>query len=118
MRRAPPRPRRRQPRAAEAGRRRGRRAAQGLRPVPDPDRGTLASGAVLPNERPSTALKPDDWNDLDIVLDANILRPIVNTAPPGGGAADDEIGKFGPVAIYVGGTGEVRFKDVAYRDLG
>ena len=81
-------------------------------------RGPLASGAVLPIERPSTALKPNDWNDLDIILDANMLRPIVNTALSGGGAADDENGTFGPVAIYVGGAGEVRFKDVAYRDLG
>ena len=26
-------------------------------------------------------------------------------------------GKYGPIALYVGGTGEVRFKDVAYADL-
>ena len=24
----------------------------------------------------------------------------------------------GPIALYVGGTGEVRFKDLAYKDLG
>jgi Domain of Unknown Function (DUF1080)/FG-GAP-like repeat len=62
--------------------------------------------------------KADDWNDIDIVLDANILRPIVNGRPTGGGAADEEAGKFGPVALYVGGTGEVRFRDVGYKDLG
>ena len=33
-------------------------------------------------------------------------------------SADEEIGKFGPVALHVGGTGEVRFKDVAVKDLG
>src|SRR5260370_21861516 len=63
-------------------------------------------------------LKPDDWNDIDIVLDANILRPTVNGRPIGGGAADEDLGKFGPVALYVGGTGEVRFRDVGYKDLG
>ena len=63
-------------------------------------------------------LKSDDWNDVDIVIDANILRPIVNGRPTGGGAADEEAGKFGPVALYVGGTGEVRFRDVGYKDLG
>ena len=26
-------------------------------------------------------------------------------------------GKYGPIALYVGGTGEARFKDVAYADL-
>ena len=50
-------------------------------------------------------LKADDWNDIDIVLDANILRPIVNGRPTGGGAADEDAGKFGPVALYVGGDG-------------
>ena len=35
----------------------------------------------------------------------------------GGGAADDDLGKFGPIAIYVGGSGEVHFRDVSYRDL-
>ena len=63
-------------------------------------------------------LKADDWNDIDIVFDANILRPIVNGRPTGGGAADEDAGKFGPVALYVGGTGEVRFRDVGYKDLG
>ena len=52
-----------------------------------------------------------------MVVDANIFRPWVNTASNGGGAADDEVGKFGPIAIYVGGSGEVRFRDVSYRDL-
>jgi 3-keto-disaccharide hydrolase/FG-GAP-like repeat len=63
-------------------------------------------------------LRPDDWNDVEIVLDANILRPIVNGRPSGGGAADEEGGKFGPIAIYVGGSGEARFRDVSYKDLG
>jgi hypothetical protein len=64
-----------------------------------------------------TALKPNDWNDLDVVIDANIMRPWVNTDAGGGGAADDDLGKFGPIAIYVGGSGEVHFRDVSYRDL-
>ena len=64
-----------------------------------------------------SALKPNDWNEVDFVIDANIMRPWVNTSASGGGAADDELGKFGPIAIYVGGSGEVRFRDVSYRDL-
>ena len=62
-------------------------------------------------------LKPNDWNDVDVVIDANIMRPWVNTSGSGGGAADDDLGTFGPIAIYVGGTGPVHFRDVSYRDL-
>ena len=80
-------------------------------------RGVLPSGATLPDLSEPTALKPNDWNDVDVVIDANIFRPWVNTSANGGGAADDEVGKFGPIAIYAGGSGEVRFRDVSYRDL-
>jgi hypothetical protein len=34
-----------------------------------------------------------------------------------GGVVEDAAGKYGPVALYVGGTGAARFKDVAYADL-
>ncbi len=82
-------------------------------------RGVLPSGATLPNltDPPSFDLKPNDWNDVDVVIDANIFRPWVNTSASGGGAADDEVGVFGPIAIYVGGSGQVHFRDVSYRDL-
>jgi Domain of Unknown Function (DUF1080)/FG-GAP-like repeat len=67
--------------------------------------------------QPNT-IKSDDWNDVDIVLDANILRPSLNGRSTGGGTADDELGRFGPVALFAGGEGEVRFRDVSYKDLG
>jgi hypothetical protein len=31
--------------------------------------------------------------------------------------AEEEFGRYGPLALYVGGAGEVHFKDVAYKDL-
>ena len=34
-----------------------------------------------------------------------------------GGAADEALGAFGPIGFYVGGTSEVRFRDVSYKDL-
>ena len=80
-------------------------------------RGVLPSGAALPNIAEPSDLKPNDWNDVDVVIDANIMRPWVNTSGSGGGAADDEVGTYGPIAIYVGGTGQVHFRDVSYRDL-
>ena len=40
-----------------------------------------------------------------------------SSSASGGGAVDDDMGTFGPIALYVGGTGEVRFRDVSYKDL-
>ena len=69
---------------------------------------------------PSNAFKPNDWNRFEALVDADILRVGVNPHRPAGyndGTAGLEVatdgngGNFGPVALYVGGTGEVRFKE-------
>jgi FG-GAP-like repeat len=49
------------------------------------------------------------------------LNAGAGTGGPGGlgaGVTEDESTGFGSIGLYVGGTGEVRFKDVAYKDLG
>ena len=80
--------------------------------------GTLPDGAPLPIARPDPALRSGDWNTIELVLDANILRPFLNDLTGGvsGGVADEEFGRYGPIALYAG-SGEVRFKDIAYKDL-
>jgi hypothetical protein len=78
----------------------------------------MPGGIEPPIARPVTGLKAGDWNDVEIVLDANILRAFLNDAGGiSGGVAEDEYGRFGAIALYAGGTGEVRFKDVSYKDL-
>ena len=72
---------------------------------------------TLPFTRPDTSLHPNDWNEIEFMLDANIVRAVMNNGSENGGATDDE-SSYGPIALYVGGTGEVRFKDLAYKDLG
>jgi len=79
--------------------------------------GRAAAPAGLPITAPKPGLKADDWNHVEIVLDASIVRPFLNDSPVAGAAAEETIGNYGPVALYVGGSGEVRFKDVAYSDL-
>ena len=76
-----------------------------------------AAPVTLPITRPVPGLRPDDWNQVEVLIEANIIRSYINDGGEIGGAADDDAGRFGPVALYVGGSGEVRFKDVAYKDL-
>jgi hypothetical protein len=74
-----------------------------------------------PYTRPTYSYKPGDWNPLEILLDANNMRVWFNDGPEGGvttGRVDDDTARYGAIALYVGGTGEVRFKDVELKDLG
>jgi hypothetical protein len=82
-------------------------------------------GAGLPPDsplpRPDYSYRPNEWNPLEVILDANYLRAWVNDGPEAGttnGQTDDDAASYGPVALYVGGTGEVRFKQVELKDLG
>ncbi len=79
----------------------------------------MPRGMASPIPRPVTGLRAaGEWNTIEIALDANILRAFLNDAPGiSDGVADSEFGAFGPFALYVGGTGEVRFKDVSHKDL-
>ena len=75
---------------------------------------------------PSNAFRPNDWNSFEALVDANIIRYGVNSYRPAGYvdagqglmlATDDKGGSYGPVALYVGGTGEVRFRNLGIKDL-
>jgi len=73
----------------------------------------------IPGARPAGTLHAGDWNELEIIVDASATKAILNEGPvtAAAGAADAEFGRFGPVGLYVGGTGEVRFRNVGVRDL-
>ena len=76
------------------------------------------AGVTPPLVPPDASLKAAAWNRIEIYIDANIVRAHLNDGGTrAGGVADLDAGNFGPLALYVGGTGEVRFKDVAYKDL-
>lgn len=51
------------------------------------------------------------------MLDLNIIRTSLNDGTQETGVADPEAGNYGPIALYVG-AGEVKFRHVAYKDLG
>jgi hypothetical protein len=99
-------------------------------PPPGPGRaggGGRAGGAGrggpppnLPLIPPVTGLRADEWNLVEILLDASLVRPFLNEslAPIGSAAVEEGAGKFGPVALFVGGTGEVRYRNLGTSDLG
>ena len=60
---------------------------------------------------PLAGFAPGSWNSVEVIAAATTLRAL-----PGGGGPIAATG-FGPVALYVGGTGTVHFKDVAWKDL-
>jgi hypothetical protein len=65
---------------------------------------------------PDTSFRAADWNRVEVLVDVDVFRSNVN----GRGSAvaiDGVTGQFGPVALHVAGTGEVRFKDVGIKDL-
>ena len=71
----------------------------------------------LPIKRPNTDLRPGEWNQVEIFMDLNVIRTFLNDGREIGGAADDDAGHFGPVALWAKGPGEVRFKDIGLKDI-
>ena len=64
--------------------------------------------------RRCAVLKAGDWNEVEIILALSSIRSTF-----GGNSAVDEpnVAGYGAVALFVGGTGEVRYKDVAWKNL-
>ena len=94
--------------------------------TPPPARGTqVGSGG-----RARPTLKAGEWNAVNITIGqegpasgspAGTAGPnrVLSTFGPTATAAVDEKNAtaFGAIALYVGGSGEVRFKDLAWKDL-
>ena len=55
---------------------------------------------------------------MQIILDADVLNVSLNGRGGGGNATtNDRMMGFGSIALYAGGTGEVTFKEIGYKDL-
>ena len=70
--------------------------------------------ADLPFKQPDTSLKAGEWNTAEMFMDANVVRTFLNDGREHGAVSDQT---YGPIALYVGGTGEVRIKNLKYKDL-
>jgi hypothetical protein len=91
----------------------GGRGGRGGRGGAAPEGGAPAFVSMFP-DAPSNAFKPADWNRFEALVDADVFRHGLNVGMSAVGAGATG---YGPVALYVGGTGEVRFKDLAIKDL-
>jgi hypothetical protein len=88
-------------------------------PPPPPRAFAQKPPADMPITRPDYSLKANEWNTFEIFLDVNIARLFINNGNEvTGGVAEPEYGNYGPFALYLGGAGQVQFKDVAYGDAG
>lgn len=88
-------------------------AGQAPAAAPAPARGGGGGGGGGRGAAPS--LKAGEWNPINMLVSATNLRVMgisgSVTLPP------DSADGYGPIALYAGGTGEVRFKDLAWEDL-
>jgi hypothetical protein len=66
---------------------------------------------------PRPQIKAGEWNTLDLIADADMVWTTLNGRRGANSATSDRMMGYGPIALHVGGTGEVRFRDVATKDL-
>ena len=72
---------------------------------------------TIPIARPQQGIRDGEWNEIELLLDADILRAFMNDGGGYASVATEEMNGYGPIALYVGKDSEVRFKNVAFKDL-
>jgi hypothetical protein len=85
------------------------------RALPTPRNGP--PGVTLPMTRPVQGIKKGDWNDVEILLDADLVRAFFNAGGGQVSAATEDMNGYGAMALYVGKGSRVEFRQIAYRDL-
>lgn len=84
-----------------------------------------STGAAFAPPAPSrstsvaTGFRAGEWNRIELLVDTNVARASLNDGRREARVVPDGADGFGPVALYVGaGSGEVRFRTLAIKDLG
>jgi Domain of Unknown Function (DUF1080)/FG-GAP-like repeat len=76
-----------------------------------------AARLVPPNGPPVQGVHKGEWNEVEALLDADILRGFLNE---GGGLVNvgtGEMDGYGQIALYVGDGTQVSFRNIAYKDI-
>jgi hypothetical protein len=82
--------------------------------APTPGGGGGAGGR---GGRGGPSLPVNEWHTVQIMLDADVLSVAINGRGGVSASTNDRMMGFGPMALYAGGTGEVRYKEVSHKDL-
>jgi Domain of Unknown Function (DUF1080)/FG-GAP-like repeat len=98
----------------------GEEAVPGFSNLPDPPKTASPSGSSSAPGRDASqrAALSAEWNAVQVVLDSDLVTVSINGRRGGSTAITfDRMMGFGPIALYASGKGEVRFKDLAVKDL-
>ncbi|MEG9434869.1 VCBS repeat-containing protein [Edaphobacter sp. HDX4] len=82
-----------------------------------PELPPMPAGTTSPLEHPTHGLRKDGWNEVEVLLDADILRAFFDDGGDAVSAATESMDGFGPFALYSTGS-TIHFRAVAYKDLG
>jgi hypothetical protein len=76
------------------------------------------SDIALPIERPQRVLRKEGSNEMEVLIDADVLRAFFNRGGDYTSGATGELDNYGPFALYVGPGSKVEFHDLAWKDIG
>ena len=62
-------------------------------------------------------IRANDWNSFDVIVDMDMVWITLNGRRGPNTATNDRMMGYGPIALHVGGAGEVRFRDLSAKDL-
>jgi hypothetical protein len=82
-------------------------------PTPIP----MPAGVEAPMPRPQHGLRTGDWNEVEVLVDADILRAFLNDGGDAVSVATDDMNGYGAFGLYVA-EGTVHFRALAYKDIG
>ena len=99
----------------------GRAVQAGPAPPLTPEQAAAYAPETRLGARPAGGFVAGAHNDVEVLITENSVQPKFNGGSLGGGAGrtipDAEKDGYGQIGLYVGGTGEARFKDFMYKDI-
>ena len=84
---------------------------------PAPPAARAPAGGPAPGGPARPGVRAGEWNTIDAIVDADMVSVGINGRRGDNSATSDRMMGFGPVALHVAGTQEVKFRDIAIKDF-